>query len=662
VRPDEFRKDINGLRAWAVLAVIFYHFNLPAFGKGFLGVDVFFVISGFFMAKIVLTRLEGGRFSLFGFYLARARRIWPALLVLVAAVIALGWFMLLPVEYKQLGKHARDTLQFVSNIRYLDEAGYFDTVSREKWLLHTWSLSIEWQFYLLYPLVLLACKRLVGRWRLMLGLHGAAWLASFIFSLSLSVTDPDSSYYLLSSRAWELLSGGMVFIVYSRIMSAVTGRRLLEGAGLVLIVAALIAPDGYYSHWNTLAALAAVSGAALVILAGRGENSPWTGNRAMQWVGSRSYSIYLWHWPVTVVLFYFDLLQDILWMAAGMGVSLILGHLSFTLVELPTQKWLGARRRWLAALILLACLAVGILGSQQVRKSGFPLRLPEEIVRIEKDALPKLSEFIKCDDPLGCAYGSERVAALVVGDSHAHALIDAVVAATPADRHGVYLRAAAGCPIVFGAQLTGPANREECLKVQQELAEELNETYAGTPLILITRASLYPLGDNSADGIKSSASRPWVHFSRQFNTPTPAFLSEFEQHYVATVCRLRQKQPVYLMRPLPEFPLPVPQMMGRAAMLGREMSVRIDRDEYLRRNAFLWSVQDRAAAQCGAQILDPTPYVCDEDHCYGNFGDRALFYDTDHMSQYGASLLTPMFRQVFEAAPQGKGEERRLAQ
>ena len=156
-----FRKDINGLRAWAVVAVVLFHFGVPGFSGGFIGVDVFFVISGFLMTTIIIKKLENPqqRFSVWDFYLARAKRIAPALLALCTALLALGWFVLPPQDYRSLGMHALTSGLFASNIQYWREAVYFDAASHDKWLLHTWSLSVEWQFYLLLPLLLW------GAWR-----------------------------------------------------------------------------------------------------------------------------------------------------------------------------------------------------------------------------------------------------------------------------------------------------------------------------------------------------------------------------------------------------------------------------------------------------------------------------------------------------------------
>ena len=150
----QFREDINGLRAIAVIAVVLFHFNSSWMPGGFAGVDVFFVISGFLMTGIIFKGLEQQKFSILRFYVARANRIIPALAILCIILLILGWFYLTPQDYKALGKHAASSVTFVSNVTYWLESGYFDALASEKWLLHTWSLSVEWQFYLIYPLVL----------------------------------------------------------------------------------------------------------------------------------------------------------------------------------------------------------------------------------------------------------------------------------------------------------------------------------------------------------------------------------------------------------------------------------------------------------------------------------------------------------------------------
>lgn len=158
----KFRKDINGLRAIAVIAVVLFHFNASWLPGGFAGVDVFFVISGFLMTGIIFRGIEQDNFSILNFYIARANRIIPALALLCFVLLVFGWFYLTPLEYQSLGKHAASSVSFLSNFTYWSEAGYFAAASHEKWLLHTWSLSVEWQFYIIYPLMLVAMRKFIS--------------------------------------------------------------------------------------------------------------------------------------------------------------------------------------------------------------------------------------------------------------------------------------------------------------------------------------------------------------------------------------------------------------------------------------------------------------------------------------------------------------------
>ena len=203
-----FRPDINGLRAWAVMAVVLYHFGVPGFDGGFVGVDVFFVISGFLMTGIIINGLDGRGgghgFSLWRFYLARARRILPALIVLCAVLLALGWFALPATDYRVLATHTLMSLAFVSNLKFWREAGYFDVASHDKWLLHTRSLSVEWQFYLLLPLALML------QWRYWPGRRDALMAVSVATPLSLAasllVTARDSGGGVFQRLASEQLT------------------------------------------------------------------------------------------------------------------------------------------------------------------------------------------------------------------------------------------------------------------------------------------------------------------------------------------------------------------------------------------------------------------------------------------------------------------------
>ena len=642
---QSFRSDINGLRAWAVLAVVLYHFNVAGLAGGFAGVDIFFVISGFLMAGIVVGGLEQGRFSLVGFYLARARRILPALIVLVAVLLAVGWFLLMPSEYQTLGRHARESLFFTSNLRYLRESGYFDISSHEKWLLHTWSLSVEWQFYLIYPLVLSLLARLRAKRQVLLMAHVLLLLVSLLLCVLLTASRPSQAFFLLPFRAWELLLGGVVFLLAGQWTLSARQSLWAESLGIGLIVATLALVRGDMD-WPGSTALLPTLGAALVLLAAR-QGSLWTGSRIAQWLGTRSYSIYLWHWPLVVALVYFEQQQAPLWIGCGVVASLLLGHLSYVWVETPSRRWLAAKRRVVGTAWLLAGLAAVAVSAQSVRQSGFPRRLPEAVARVEAQSNnrnPRLKECLSAD--AACIYGGEKVDALVIGDSHADAVVNAVAASLPSREQGVYFRGLNGCLMVFGAQWSGEGSRDSCNRLRDSLAANLDRLYPGKPLIIVNRTSLFVMGELPGLGVKRPE-MPLVYFSAPAVTQTAAYLAEFRRHYVESVCRMAQQHPLYLVRPFPEMPERVPHVLGRAMLLGKRAEVSISMADYRKRHAFIWSVQDEAAQHCGARILDPLPYLCDQARCYGSRDGWPLYVDDDHLSEFGNRLLVPMFSQVF---------------
>lgn len=339
----KYRTDINGLRAIAVVAVVLYHFGIPGFSGGFVGVDVFFVISGFLMTGIIISGLERGSFSLWGFYLARARRIVPALLVLCASLLLLGWFALPSLDYKALATHVATALAFVSNIQFWKEAGYFDVASHEKWLLHTWSLSVEWQFYILLPLGSLLVWRLLGpralRWALM-----ALGVGSLILSVYASQRWPAPAFYLLPTRIWEMLSGGLAWWLTRQHRLNTNLSTLMEGVGLLLIGLAIALYDTSLA-WPGHAALVPVAGTMLVLAANR-QHSWFTNNFIARHLGASSYSVYLWHWPLVVILNYLGESNNTILIASCIALSIAMGELSYRLIENPTRIKLATLKKY----------------------------------------------------------------------------------------------------------------------------------------------------------------------------------------------------------------------------------------------------------------------------------------------------------------------------
>jgi len=639
---DGFRADINGLRAWAVIFVVLYHFGLLGVSGGFAGVDVFFVISGFLMTGVVLKGLRSGRFQLWQFYLARARRIWPALIVLCMVLLALGWFILMPYEYQTLGKHARDSLLFSSNLRYLEEAGYFDLGANQKWLLHTWSLSVEWQFYLVFPLIMAALWKLFPRERIFYLALGVMLCVSLAWSVWLSVFEAQQAFFILSSRGWELLAGGLVFCMSEKLAFSLRQRRLMLLGGFLLLFVPMFALDSNVL-WPGGWALLPVLATALLILA-QTQNNPLLHAVPLQWIGSRSYSLYLWHWPLVVGLAFVGLQDSLFWLVAGILMALALAHISYRWVEEPARRLLTRRNGWPLVGSLVGLLLLGVSAAQVIRKSDFPERLPPAVAQMAAQAgSPEAREETCSNEETECLVGGSSIRGIVLGDSHAGALVEAINDSLMDKTQGIYMRARAGCLLVFGARQT--EGGEECSDLQAWVRDSLPGLYPGVPVLLVMRTTAYVKGGLPGEQ-GQAVNKPKYYFSVPYDYPAPEFLDEFRRHYVDTVCAIASHHPLYILRPTPELGVNVPLAMARDLLLGREHHYRLSLAEYRKRHAFIWRVQDEASAQCGAKVLDPLPYLCAEGVCPAASDGKPLYYDDDHLGEVGSARLKPLFRQV----------------
>lgn len=320
----KFRADINGLRAYAVIAVVLFHFFPNFLAGGFAGVDVFFVISGYLMTAIIINGVNTGSFSLMRFYLSRANRIIPPLAVLCAFIIVWGFFFLPIYDFRIVGRDLFGAITFTSNVIFSLKQDYFE--GDTNFLLHTWSLAAEWQFYIFYPLIVLVTKRLTHirftkYWLLFL------FFVSLAFSVVYSSMYPSESYYLLPTRAWEMLAGGLAFL-FPLSLQARNGR-VVEILGIALVISSYLLIDEQ-TIWPGYMALLPVFGTYLVILSSS-HTSLFTGNFVAQYIGRWSYSIYLWHWPIAVCFSYYFIPEEL--KVIGLLLSIGLGFLSYKYIE-----------------------------------------------------------------------------------------------------------------------------------------------------------------------------------------------------------------------------------------------------------------------------------------------------------------------------------------
>lgn len=328
------RDDIDGLRAVAVLPILLFHSGVSALAGGFVGVDIFFVISGFLITSIIARSLRRGDFTLAGFYRRRVVRIFPALFAMLAIVLGVGATILLPGEFERLAHSTVAALGFASNIYFWRISDYFAPSAELMPLLHTWSLGVEEQFYIFYPLALILVARwLRGRFALAIAAAGAA---SFAIGVVVAAGSPVAAFYLLPVRAWELLLGAIIAVTPLSQSFTLRWRTLLAGAGALLVLAAIVLIRAGPT-FPIPSAILPTLGAAMLLAFGEGTFI----GRALSWgparyIGKISYSVYLWHWPV--IAFYrieTGLELDALETVALTLASLVAGALSYHVVERP---------------------------------------------------------------------------------------------------------------------------------------------------------------------------------------------------------------------------------------------------------------------------------------------------------------------------------------
>ena len=356
IQKSNFRYDINALRALAVVSVLFYHFNLPFFQGGFSGVDVFYVISGYLMTKIILDGFAREQFSLTTFYKKRIQRIIPALTFMIIVVLTFCFFTYMPDDYQEVARNGSGSLLFVSNFIYAFTGSYFGNSADNNVFLHTWSLSVEWQFYLLLPLALLFVNRYLKNDRKKyFKLCLIAIVVIFAGALVVTRYRPNMSFYLLPTRSWEMLAGGLAFLTQTNLSTR--RRKVLSVTGFIILLIGMV-----FLHkdmkWPGLYTLIPVAATYLIIVCNVNDFAILkTG--IIQFFGKISYSLYLWHWPVFVVGNYLGAPSTPLYAFLGILLSIGLGYLSYRYIEsfeISKNRYIVATTGGFAALALVAAI------------------------------------------------------------------------------------------------------------------------------------------------------------------------------------------------------------------------------------------------------------------------------------------------------------------
>jgi peptidoglycan/LPS O-acetylase OafA/YrhL len=611
---------------------VLFHFEIEGFGGGFAGVDVFFVISGFLMTGIIFTGLQKQNFSLLGFYASRARRIVPALLALCVALLVFGFAFLPLDDYRDTIRTIKSSLLFSSNFMFAKGGSYFDAPLHENWLLHTWSLSVEWQFYMLYPVLLMALYKCFGARKTTYALVILA-LMSFGASILVTKANPVFAFYMLPTRAWELIAGGLVFLFPLQL-----GKRnstVCEGLGLLAILASVFC-FSEQDLWPGYLAALPVLGTALVIYGNT--QSVFSNHKALQFTGKISYSVYLWHWPLVVFLYSCGLLTSVPHIVGAIVLSFVLGALSFYLIESKVKKITSAP----ATILKFASYAVGVVALSAITSSvvkNYPavrfafvdLGQPEYTSKLyPQECYP--NNFAAAD----CKLGTGEVSVILFGDSHAQSTAAAV---QMENKQAALSWARGGCPPLQNFAMRDKELESQCQAFNHEKLEVLKRSYQGIPVVLFSRAALY------SDPSRNNSYR--ISFPEQKHLDASSFVETYTEQYSDVVCSIAKNHPVYIVKPIPEMPFSVYKGLNLHRRIFQQASdISIPLYEYEQRNRNAIAVIEAVAKRCNVTVVDPAPYLCPEGHCMGSKDGVPLYFDDNHLVDAGNQQLKGLFKGV----------------
>jgi peptidoglycan/LPS O-acetylase OafA/YrhL len=622
----DHRKDIDGLRAVAVLPVVLYHAGVSWLGGGYTGVDVFFVISGFLITGILardIAKAQSAWEVLVAFYDRRIRRIFPALFAMLAVLFAVGLAFFLPQDLVGLARSHLATLISGSNVLFFRESGYFDLPSESKPLLHTWSLAVEEQFYLGFPVLLILIARYSPRLR-----SPAIWLM-FAASLALAAVGafraPSFTFYLPATRMWELLAGSIVALAMVPPIRGQAAREAAAGLGVAAVLAPMFVLTSK-TPFPGLAALPTVLGTALLLHSGEGTVvGRALSARVPVAIGLISYSLYLWHWPIIVAGKYLlvEAPEGLWWLAFVLAASIAAAWLSWRFVERPFRRP-GWRLRTTYALAAVGMVVMAVPAVVVIATDGLPQRMtPAVLARVAaaRDFSPMrrqchFEEGSAKPIAASCVFGAPVPPAMAIwGDSHAVELSYAMGEVAKAEGRAVREISYSACPPVTGTALFTRA----CRAHNQAVLDYLVADRTTRTVVLI------------------------AFYGSEFITDRADFAASLRR----SVERLRAAgKTVVLVDPMPLPRMNVPSGLARYAARGVEDErLNITWASYRRTYGWVFAMLDGLAGP-GVVRVHPAERLCRGDRCFVEGPEGVYYFDGHHLSMTGARRVAPLFRDL----------------
>lgn len=653
-----YRRDIDGLRCLAVLPVVLGHAGLPGFSGGFVGVDIFFVISGYLITGILVKEISTSTFSIAHFYERRVRRILPALFAVLAVCIAFGWFSLPPDRYESLSKSALATLFFISNIWFWRKTGdYFGPSAELEPLLHTWSLAVEEQFYIVFPLFLwLVAAR--GR---------VAMIATILFvslaSLSLSIwataAEPVANFFLTPTRVWELGLGALLALGSFPATQSKFMVETVATLGVVMIVASVVLFSSA-TPFPGLAALPPCLGAVAIIWAGSQRASAVGRLLSLPiivWFGLISYSLYLWHWPVLVAVRMLNRSIEIPpgLAAIAIALSVVLAFASWRFIERPFRKHGGDGALTTRAVVSYSAAGATVLtavASAIVLTHGFETRVQQDALATYRAAIERTDLEKDCTartpgDGL-CLLGNAQasysdVEFLVWGDSHAAAMLPGFDKWLAQNGMSGVAAVKWACSPLLGLVRVDQGTTHACDDFNDavigflEKHEHIHTIILAARWALTTEGTRAP-GEGGHDAVLGLSDK--VKAPSAMVGSGNASLATYGLS--ATVGRLKaMDREVLIVEGVPEIGFSVPQALLNAQFIGQGDIKPPTRADFERRNARANAMIAKLSREFGAQHVSIADFICASD-CKIEMDGHPLYRDGDHLSKFAAISLVPM--------------------
>ncbi len=598
MQKKSFREDINGLRAIAVLSVVIFHFNNGYLPGGFAGVDVFFVISGYLMTSIIFRGIENNNFSILNFIISRAKRIIPALTIITLIILIIGFLLFEPLTYRIIGKHAASSLLFISNYIYSLESGYFDIGSHDKFFLHTWSLSVEWQFYVVYPIMLFLSSKIIPI-NFLKKIVVTIAVFSFITSITFTESNPSSAYFMLYTRAWEMMVGGIAFLYPLQLKKNKCFYIELIGLSLVFLSFFIVNDK---TPWPGFMASIPVLGGYLCILANNKKSI--LSNRILQKIGLWSYSIYLVHWPVIVFLHKINIDINVFTL---ISFVMLISFLIYEFVEKKRNYSYGMMLIYMATLALSLYIKVDGIG-WRISNDDYKLTLVD--YKFKNEGHMGMRQI---DGPQYINSSEDDFEYILIGSSHARHYYSYI----KESNKKVVSFAYDGCNST--KNFFSKYDSKSCSK-RYEMAVSFINSHPGKKVIWSARWDNW--GDISGRDNKTvfSLYGEIISFIRDIDNSksTITIVTEVPgTDYIAYECLAKKELPIN-------------------GIINMQCADRVKRKE----SNFYTKIKDLTKDMKNVKIINTREFLCDDNNmCLVIKDGNPIYTDYNHLSKYGASFL-----------------------